>query len=163
MSDLERGGRQRADFGILLLRLGIGAGIMTHGYPKLFGGPGKHPPDAIVKLLGENLAAIFERGGIESLSGALEKMGIPYPRQAALLTGLAEFGGGLTLALGFKTRLAAVPVLIAMLVAIGKAHWKTGFTGQGGYEMAYLYALAAAVLILTGSGKYALDVGGSKQ
>lgn len=149
------------DMGLLLLRLGVGASLMTHGYPKLFGGPGKAPPSALAKVMGSNFPATVERGGIAAFSGGLEKMGIPLPQQAALAAGLTEFGGGLALALGFKTRLVAPAVLFNMLVAIRKAHWKTGFHGQGGYEMAFLFAVAAATLALTGPGAYSLDGNGS--
>ena len=145
------------DLGLLLLRAGVGAALMTHGYPKLFGGPGKQPPAALVKVMGTNFPATVERGGIEAFSSGLARMGIPRPRQAALLAGVAEFGGGLTLALGLGTRLVSPVVLFNMLVAIRKAHWTTGFHGQGGYEMAYLFALAAAALGLTGPGAYSLD------
>jgi putative oxidoreductase len=145
------------DVGLLLLRLGVGAGLMTHGYPKLFGGPGKTPPAALTKLVGSNFPASVERGGIAAFSGGLERMGIPLPQQAAFAAGMTEFGGGLALALGLKTRLVAPVVLFNMLVAIRKAHWKAGFHGQGGYEMAFLFALAAATLALTGPGAYSLD------
>jgi putative oxidoreductase len=150
-------GQTTMDLGLLTLRLGIGAALMTHGYPKLFGGPGKQPPAVVTKIVGTNFPAAVERGGIETLRGGFEKMGIPLPHQAALAAGLAEFGGGMALALGVKTRLVAPAVLFTMLVAIRKAHWKVGFHGQGGYEMAYLFALAATTLTLTGAGKYSLD------
>ncbi len=145
------------DAGLLLLRLGVGAALVSHGYPKLFGGPGKTPPAALTRAMGTNFPATVERGGITAFSGGLEKMGIPLPQQAALAAGLTEFGGGLALALGFKTRLIAPAVLFNMLVAIRKAHWKTGFHGQGGYEMAFLFAIAAATLALAGPGAYSLD------
>ena len=157
MNGTNTNGPMLADAGLLLLRLGVGVGLMTHGYPKLFGGPGKTPPAALVKAMGSNFPATVERGGIVAFSGGLERMGIPLPRQAALAAGLTEFGGGLALALGFKTRLIAPAVLFNMLVAIRKAHWKTGFHGQGGYEMAFLFAVAAATLALTGPGAYSLD------
>ncbi|MHB8648020.1 MAG: DoxX family protein [Thermomicrobiales bacterium] len=146
-----------ADAGLLLLRLGVGLSLMTHGYPKLFGGPGKQPPAALTKVVGGNFPATFERGGIEAFSSGLERMGIPLPQQAAFAAGAAEFGGGLALALGLKTRLVAPVVFINMLVAIRKAHWKAGFHGQGGYEMAFLFAIGAATLALTGPGAYSLD------
>jgi putative oxidoreductase len=108
-------------------------------------------------LVGGNFPASVERGGIEAFSGGLERMGVPLPQQAALAAAMTEFGGGLALALGLKTRLVAPIVFFNMLVAIRKAHWKAGFHGQGGYEMAFLFALAAATLALTGPGAYSLD------
>jgi putative oxidoreductase len=154
-----KGGRAVAltDWGLLLLRLGAGGALITHGYPKLFGGPGKTPHPALVKVVGTNFPGAVERGGVDAFSSNLERMGFPKPRQAALSAGLAEFGGGLALALGFKTRVIAPAVLFTMLVAIRKVHWKTGFTGQGGYEMASLFALIATTLTLTGPGNYSLD------
>lgn len=157
MKGMSTDGTVLTDVGLLLLRLGVGAGLMTHGYPKLFGGPGKTPPAALTKIVGGNFPASVERGGIEAFSSGLERMGIPMPQQAALAAALAEFGGGLALALGLKTRLVAPVVFFNMLVAIRKAHWKAGFHGQGGYEMAFLFALAAATLALTGPGAYSLD------
>jgi putative oxidoreductase len=150
-------GTALTDVGLLLLRLGVGAGLMTHGYPKLFGGPGKTPHPALTKLVGGNFPASVERGGIAAFRGGLERMGVPLPQQAALAAAMTEFGGGLALALGLKTRLVAPVVLFNMLVAIRKAHWKAGFHGQGGYEMAFLFSLAAATLALTGPGAYSLD------
>jgi putative oxidoreductase len=150
------------DWGLLLLRLGVGGSLMTHGYPKLFGGPGKTPPAALARMMGSNFPATVERGGLAAFSGGLERMGVPLPRQAAVAAGLAEFAGGLALAAGFKTRLVAPAVLFNMLVAIRKAHWKTGFHGQGGYEMAFLFAVAAATVALTGPGAYSLDARGHR-
>lgn len=157
MTGDERATTVLMDWGLLLLRLGVGGSLMTHGYPKLFGGPGKTPPVALARIMGSNFPATVERGGLEAFSSGLERMDIPLPRQAALMAGLAEFGGGIALALGFKTRLVAPAVLFNMLVAIRKAHWKTGFHGQGGYEMAFLFAVAAATIALTGPGAYSLD------
>lgn len=145
------------DVGLLLLRLGVGGALMTHGYPKLFGGQGKTPHPALVKALGTNFPATVERGGLQAFSSGLERMGIPVPEQAAMLSALTEFGGGLALALGLKTRFVAPIAFFNMLVAIRKAHWKTGFHGQGGYELAFLFAVAVATLFFTGPGAFSLD------
>ena len=71
--------------------------------------------------------------------------------------GLAVFGEvvcPIALIVGFKTRLAAVPALITMLVAAFIVHapdpWKKK-------ELAIMYAVVYLTLILCGSGKYSVD------
>ncbi|HEX7101785.1 MAG TPA: DoxX family protein [Nitrolancea sp.] len=143
--------------GLLLLRAGIGVALVSHGYPKLFGGEGKQAHPALTKLYGKNFQASVERSGPAAFAKGLERMEIPMPELAAYASGAAEFGGGLALALGLLTRLTAPVVLVNMLVAIRKAHWANGFSGQGGFEMPSLFAIIAATLALTGPGKYSLD------
>lgn len=150
-------GNKQVDMGLLLLRVGAGLAIATHGYPKLFGGEGKQPPGVLARLMGQNFPAAVARGGPARFSEGLERMAIPFPRTAAYLSALTEFGGGIALALGFATRLVTPAILVNMGVAIRKAHWKTGFYGQGGYELASLFAVIAGTLYLTGPGQYALD------
>src|SRR5215204_6482472 len=122
----------KRDLGLLLLRLGAGVTLMAHGYPKLFGGP-------------------------ESFAQALAQMGIPEPQVAAVLAGLAEFGGGLGLALGLGTRPAGLLAAANMAVAARKAHWPQGFYGQGGYEFPVLLGVVGAALTLTGPGAISID------
>lgn len=71
-----------------------------------------------------------------------------------ILAGSAEFFGGLLIAVGFFTRLAAVPYLITMLVAAFVVH-----LGDGWSKMAVPlhYAIAAIVLLITGPGRLSLD------
>ncbi|HLI51603.1 MAG TPA: DoxX family protein [Thermomicrobiaceae bacterium] len=145
------------NLGLLVLRTGAGLALATHGYPKLFGGEGKQPHRIASKLLGKNFPATFEHGGTERFGQGLEQMGVPYPRVAAHLTGLTEFGGGLALAFGLGTRLVTPAIVFNMCVAIGKAHWSNGFHGQGGFEMPSLFAVMAAALCLTGPGDFSLD------
>ena len=91
----------KRDLGLLLLRLGAGVTLMAHGYPKLFGGPEKEPPQPVAGALGPNFAPAVKQGGPESFAQVLAQMGVPEPQVAAVLAGLAEFGGGLGLALGW--------------------------------------------------------------
>jgi putative oxidoreductase len=44
-----------------------------------------------------------------------------------------------------------------MLVAITSAHWSKGFFGPGGYELPFMYLVAAAVSGIAGPGAYSLD------
>lgn len=145
------------NLGLLVLRVGSGLALATHGYPKLFGGEGKQPHRIAAKLLGKNFPETFGRGGTERFGQGLEQMGVPFPHLAAPMTGLAEFGGGLALACGLGTRLLAPAIVFEMGVAISKAHWSTGFHGQGGFEMASLYAVIAAALSFMGPGDFSLD------
>ncbi len=45
----------KRDLGLLLLRLGAGVTLMAHGYPKLFGGPEKEPPQPVAGGAGSEL------------------------------------------------------------------------------------------------------------
>ena len=144
------------NLGLLLLRVTSGLVLAAHGYPKLFGGPGKKPHPLIAGAMGTNYPAAFERSGPGFVAG-LEKMGVPYPQLAATASGLAELGGGIALATGFMTRPVGLVVAFNMGVAIRKAHWKVGFYGQGGYELAFLLGSAALSLALTGPGDIAID------
>jgi len=147
----------KTSLGLLVLRVVTGAAFISHGYPKLFGGEGRTPPAVLSKVYGPNFAGAVERGGQEKFAKGLESMGVPNPPIAAAAAGLAEFGGGVALILGFKTRLAALGIIGTMSVAIRKAHWEKGFVGQGGYELAFQFLATAVTLLITGPGGFSLD------
>jgi putative oxidoreductase len=71
-----------------------------------------------------------------------------------ILTVFAEFFCSLLIMVGFKTRLASIPLLATMLVAAFVVHggdpWKKK-------EFALLYGLQFAALIFTGAGKFSID------
>jgi putative oxidoreductase len=71
-----------------------------------------------------------------------------------LLVILAEVICPLFIILGFKTRLAAIPPIIAMSVAAFVAHAGDAFSTK---EKALLFAVAFMVLLLTGAGKFSID------
>lgn len=143
--------------GLLVVRVVAGGSLAAHGYPKLFGGEGRKPPEALTRLYGANFPAAVESGGKEKFAKGLESMGVPNAPIAAVASGLAEFGGGLALLAGFKTRLSALIVMVNMAVAIRKAHWEKGLFGQGGYELALQFFGAALALFLAGPGAFSLD------
>ena len=123
--------------GLLVLRLSLGAIMIAHGFPKVFGGIHHHME--FVRSLG-------------------------IPGWMAYLSTAAEFGGGILLIVGFLTRFAALCVLIDMLVAIFAVHWKNGFLGQGNYQFPMALAAIAFSLVFFGAGPIAIDwLWGSKK
>ncbi len=82
------------------------------------------------------------------------------------LAASVELLAGALLLLGLLARLAAVPAVVVMAVAMAAAHWDTvnghlGFTG----ELAFNYMVLAAVIACFGPGRLAIDAwlsGGSK-
>lgn len=147
----------KPNLGLLLLRVGAGVTLMAHGYPKLFGGPDKEPPAEMARVLGPNFPPAVEQGGPASFAETLKKMDVPEPEVAAVLAGLAEFGGGLALAAGLGTRPAGLIVAANMAVASRKAHWEKGFYGAGGFEFPAMLGLIGLSLALIGPGAISLD------
>lgn len=123
------GGSAVADAGLLVLRLFAGLTLaFAHGLGKL-------PPS---------------EGFVESVSG----LGFPAPEIFAWAAGLAEFAGGLLLALGLFTRPAAVAIAFTMAVAAFGRHGDDPFSSK---EKALLFLAIAVAFLLAGSGRYGLD------
>ena len=123
---------------LLILRVVGGLTLAAHGAQKLlgwFGGPGP-----------TKLAQGFRTQGF---------------RPAWLWVGLVilgEFGGGLSLALGFLTPLGAAGGFGAMFMAIAKSHWKNGFwNSKRGLEFPLALLTIATAIGLAGPGAYSLD------
>jgi putative oxidoreductase len=126
------------DLGLLILRLLVGLSFAAHGTQKLFGWFGGY--------------------GIAGTGGFLEQLGFHPGRRAALLAGLAETVGGVLLALGAVTPLAAAILVGVMVVAIVIVHLPKGFfVTNGGYEHALLMGIAALSFAFTGPGRYSVD------
>jgi putative oxidoreductase len=82
------------------------------------------------------------------------KMGFPYPEVFAWMAALAEFGGGLLLAVGLFVRPAALAIAINMAVAGFVSHAADPFRAR---EMALLFLALALVFLALGGGRFALD------
>ena len=124
-------------YGILALRIVVGAVMAAHGAQKLFGRFGGGP-----RATAEGFAYLRYR----------------TPLFFALAAGAAELGGGLLLATGLLTPLAALAIAIVMVNAIAAVHWPNGFWNtNGGYEFNLVVLTAAAALAATGPGRFALD------
>lgn len=145
--------------GLLVLRVVFGSLIAIHGYPKLFGGKGKSEaiaPEA-KRVLGEGFAQSMEGGGLKNFAGMVQNMDLPAPGVLAGLSAGTEFFGGLTLILGWNTRLACLLLLGNMGTAIRKVHWEKGLLGQGGFENPLTFAAAFLALFIAGPGKLSFD------
>lgn len=133
--------------------------------------------DAFVKntltalLLRLAMAAIFIFHGLNLVSGegnswgatwmnaTAEKQGqSPPPAPVQLAAAWGQLIGGLALALGFLTRLAALGIIVIMAGAIAVVHWPNGFDiSKGGYEYNMLIIVVCLALVLTGGGNVAVD------
>ena len=86
-------------------------------------GGGSAPPATILVRLAVG-GVFFASGLIKFLyanqgAGRFAKLGIPAPELTATFVGVVEIAAGILLAVGLATRLAAIPLVINMLVAIG--------------------------------------------
>jgi putative oxidoreductase len=76
------------------------------------------------------------------------------------LLGLAEMAGGLGVAFGVLTQLAALGLILVMLGAIQKKIfvWQTGFWGKhsDGWHYDLLFVVMNLVIATTGGGRYVL-------
>src|SRR5437588_306946 len=113
-------------------------------------------------LVGHGVQKLFGWFGGSGLTGAGEAMGAVGFRPGTLfafVAGATEAGGGLLLALGLLTPLAASAIIGTMLNAALSAHVKKGFwLANGGYEYTLNLGGVAAGLGLPGAGAYSLDL-----
>ncbi|OKL39915.1 DoxX family protein [Pontibacter flavimaris] len=129
-----RAGYKSKNFGLLLLRVGIGVMFILHGWPKLAGGAerweavGQH-----MELLGIGFAPVFW----------------------GFMAGFAEVAGGALLVLGLLFRPAVMLLLVTMLVATLKH--VAGGDSFGGYSHSLEAAILFASLLFIGPGKYSID------
>ena len=117
------------DLALLVGRIAIALLMLVHGLPKmqmLFSG------DAI------QFPSVFGMGAELSLALAV----------------FAEVFCSILILVGFATRLATIPLIITMLVAVFSIHAGDVFAKK---ELAVLYLAAYVVLFFAGSGKYSVD------
>lgn len=117
------------DVALLVLRIGIAAMMLVHGLPKL---------------------QMLLSGDVSQFPGVL---GMSPGLSLALAT-LAEVVCSVLILIGLGTRLASIPLLITMLVAVLVVHAADPFAAQ---ELGLLYLLGYVVLLLLGGGRFSLD------
>ena len=125
--------KSNPDLGLAVLRVVVGGTFAAHGLQKLL---------------------VF---GMSGLAAFLAQQGIPFPYPSALAVTAAELLGGLALALGFSTRLAALPLAFSMLVAMLSVHLKGGFFLPSGVEYTAVLFAASLAFALVGPGRWSID------
>lgn len=120
--------------GIALVRIMVGVVFVMHGYQKWF---------------------VFKP---EGTVGFFHSIGLPPAAAYAAMT--VELGCGVLLVLGLFTRLAAIPIMVTMTVAILQVHLPNGFFLKDktpGFEYALTLGVAALGLLLAGPGTLSVD------
>ena len=128
----------RAGYGITVLRIIVGIIFMAHGSQKLFG--------------------MFGGYGLEGTGQYMASLGLNPGYLMALLSGSAEFFGGLALFLGLLARPAAVVLIVMLVVAILSVHIHNGlFMANNGFEFGLALLGAAIAVLIEGAGRVSLD------
>ena len=120
---------QRVDIALLAARIGIASLMLVHGMPKL------------IQLFSDEpvqFPAVLGMSAATSLTFAV----------------LAEVFCSLLVLVGLATRIAVIPLIFTMLIAVFSYHSADPFAKQ---ELGLHYILVYLMLLLTGSGKYSLD------
>lgn len=122
-----------SSFGLLLLRLAVGIALCFHGWPKV-----QHLTDWM-NVFGMTDAA---------------------PPYLQAMAAISEFAGGIALAAGLLTPLAALGIACTMGYAV-YFHFSSGhaFVASDGpsYELALTYFAAALCILFCGPGKISVD------
>lgn len=85
----------------------------------------------------------------------MKSKGVPYSGAAALLAGYAELLGGIMLFVGFLTRVAVIPLILILILAIPMVKWKQGFVD--GWDWPFTLIVVGVVLLIQGPGQISID------
>ena len=139
------------DIALLVLRLSGLALAFAHGWQKV---------------------TMLASGNFDNFISGVEALGFPMPAAFAWAAALAEFVGGLAIALGIATRVAAACAAFTMFVAAVLRHKLllhiSGWLGAASYpedvveswgnpELAASYLLIFIALVILGGGRFSLD------
>lgn len=130
------------DWGLLILRLGLGIIFAFHGWMKA------NPRGPV--------------GGVRGFSGWLGQLGVPVPGVFGWIVVLLETVGAALLILGLGARILAAGYAVDMLAAIllvkrGMAKKRFMEPDGTGWEFEFALLAAALALVFTGAGRVALD------
>lgn len=128
----ERHRDSTAQLALALLRVAVGGILVVHGWAKL-----------------SNVAGTAQ---------SFDQLGMPAPQSLVYLAIAGELLGGLGLALGLLTRVAALGPMCTMLVAILTVHVGHGLLAKnGGLEYPLVLLLVSSFFAANGAGRYSLD------
>lgn len=125
------------NFGLLVIRVGLGLMFIWHGYPKVIGGP---------KVWAE-------------IGGATGYFGVHFlPAVWGLLSALTEALGGVLIFLGLAFRPACLLMIINLIVAaVFHLNQSGPEGGLGGASHAIEDAITFTGLLFIGPGSYSVD------
>jgi putative oxidoreductase len=125
--------QRQLGFGLLVLRLALGAVFIVHGGQKLF-------------MMGPSGTA-----------GMLANMGVPAASMFGPLLSVVEPLAGVGVLLGLLTRLSGLAIAIDMLCAILFVHIQNGFFVPMGVEFVMMNCAAGLALAALGAGPLSID------
>jgi putative oxidoreductase len=126
------------DILLTITRILIGLLFIGHGARKLFGW--------------------FDGKGLEGTTQMTQQLGFRPARFWAVVSGLVELLGGLSVALGFLAPIGAALIIGDRLVAIAAAHFPKGlWNSNGGFEYPLVLIANALWIGLAAPTTYALD------
>lgn len=128
---------------LLIVRMGVGAILLPHGFQKLLGWFGGFGWGPTIGFFSQSLHV---------------------PVFLTMLVILGESLGSVAMLMGFMTRFVATGYILIMLGAIDLVHWNNGFFmnwfgkqhGEG-FEYHLLVIAMAASLLVGGGGKWSVD------
>jgi putative oxidoreductase len=126
--------RVTAPFAYAWIRFWAGALLIPHGYAKLF------------------------QGAAAGTAGTIAKLGLEPALGWAYFLGVVEFFGGILIAIGLLTRLAAAVLAIEFAVIVLAVKWPNGFFAfRQGFEFELLWGLLCLAFVFRGGGRYSAD------
>jgi putative oxidoreductase len=107
------------------------------------------------------VAAVFVTSGWSHATKSAERSkSIEMSQSFTIFLGVAEFAGGLGVAFGVLTQLAALGLILVMLAAIYKKifAWHTGFWGEksSGWHYDLIFIVMNLVILFTDGGRWVL-------
>lgn len=136
-----RAGALPADLALIAVRTALAWIFIWYGAGKLFGafnGPGLHQ----TSLFFSNTAHLRPGGFF------------------AVLGGVIEFGGGISLILGLGARIAGLALFGDMVMAMITVTWVHGINSESltpGYELNMALGVLALVIAVFGAGRFSID------